>query len=548
MVAPWNNTPPWLQTQPMATQPMQQVWQPPGAANPTLWQQATATQPQGGTQQPQGTQGWAVPTWAGGQAGPSWAASDPGAGQTTALGSTPDPMYAKAASQQSLTGGAASSQSVTPDPWGRLPGMPDYGKPPVPGTSAYPGAPKAPVPDLTLGSDNAANKPQTGSTGTGGNDWYNKIPEFTRGGGYPVGKTWNGSTWVSKGVQKAGTLIGDDVGWHTGLYLPTAYNPDADGSSHGTATGAEAAVARAIRETADYMRGNPQANAQHVFEFKLANFVRDAASAGQQSGFDPRQFAQVGYNEAYDPNKTYMAKGVSNPWTGKQAGNASGQDTSAQTTAPIPPITAPPPPPGTTKPPADTTAPPTDTTQTPTGGTAKSFGQFSTNDLASMLQAAANDPDRAAQILRLAQGQTGRPLGRMADFRDSLYGRAFQTALSTAGLDGFNDLQGTAQNFLNQGVMGNNLIGYSGDLGRKLAGQSFDGVNSTDMEKQLRAALALEGLNMGSMGGSVQQGRLDDLSYADWARSLADSSNDTRNFADLYNGSKFQRSLANYGR
>lgn len=204
---------------------------------------------------------------------------------------------------------------------------------------------------------------------------------------------------------------------------------------------------------------------------------------------------------------------------------------------------------GTAPPTTGGTAPPAGNPQAGGGGpTPRNFGQLQTTDMAGLLQAAANDPDRAAQILRLAQGQQGRPLGRMADFRDSLYGRAFQTALATAGLDGFSDLQGTANDFLGKGVQANNLIGYSGDLSRRLGAQSFEGVDSATMEKQLRAALALQGLNMGSLGGAVQQGRLDDLTYEDWARNLADSSNDTRNFADLLRDSKFRRSIVDYGR
>lgn len=500
MVAPWNNTPPWLQAQPMATQPMQQVpgwqqqqWAPSGAANPTLWQQATATQPQGGTQQ-QGTQGWAVPTWAGGQAGPSWAAANPGAGQMTALGSTPDPMYAKTPatdlSKAPLPGqtGAASTQSLTAGV------MPTIAGTNMPGYATTGGA--------------ASNQSNNGTA----RDRY------------------SGTTFTMP-VPFDQTRA--DAAWEFGGKMANENTYD-----------------RVLRQAADGAKGG-NVDPQHYLEYVMANHASDfrrrdanvrwtnAADGGL--GYDPNQFADNAYGEQYDPNKVYRIGGTT---------AAQGQATAGATagSVPVDPSTKAPLPTGQSLDGQQTQDAAPQTSTTNGTGTNKNFGQFSTNDLASLLQAAANDPDRAAQILRLAQGQTGRPLGRMADFRDSLYGRAFQTALSTAGLDGFSDLQGTANNFLQQGVQGNNLIGYSGDLARQLAGQSFEGVNSTDMEKQLRAALALQGLNMGSMGGSVQQGRLDDLTYADWARSLADSGNDTKNFADLYNGSKFQRSIANYGR
>lgn len=178
----------------------------------------------------------------------------------------------------------------------------------------------------------------------------------------------------------------------------------------------------------------------------------------------------------------------------------------------------------------------------------RNFGQFQTDDLAALLQAAANDPDRAAQILRLARGETGRPLGRMADFRDALYGRSFQTALSLAGMDGMGTMEGMAGDFLNNAVLGNNLAGYAGGLGRQVAGMDWEGVDSATMERALRAGLALQGINMGAMGGSIQQGRLEDIVWDDWARSLGNTQNDTRNFSDLLANSPFIRAMQAFGR
>lgn len=222
------------------------------------------------------------------------------------------------------------------------------------GTGAVDGASTAAsgvaAPAGTGGASNqslAGGPPPTSPTGltngnpnnngvTGGNDpqWYDHLPEFTRGGGYPVGYEYNQQTktWTPKGPQAAGTLIGHEVGWKTPLYLPSVYDPRSDNSSFEASTGAEKALARAIRKTADFARGNPQGNAQHYFEYLLANLTRDAAKQGQSSGFNAAQFnpatqTDAAYGSAYDPNMTYMAQGVSNPYTGKPAGNAQGQST-----------------------------------------------------------------------------------------------------------------------------------------------------------------------------------------------------------------------------
>ena len=185
---------------------------------------------------------------------------------------------------------------------------------------------------------------------------------------------------------------------------------------------------------------------------------------------------------------------------------------------------------------------------TKTGTTQGKFGQFKTNDMAFLLQAAMKDPDYAAQILRLAQGQTGRPLGRFAGARDSLYGRALQSALSLGGLPGMGDIEGIANDFLTQGVQGNDLMGYSNKLGQRAAGIDFTGISSPQMEDILRQGLALQGLSMGGLGGAVNSGYLDDLIWKDQARNFADSGNDQTNFADLLNGSRYKQAMSGIGR
>lgn len=328
------------------------------------------------------------------------------------------------------------------------------------------------------------------------------------------GAVWDQNTgWHGGGSVAAGTAIGT-----TGAKTWVNYDGSKDTYLHQNGQSTEPSWMRVNRWTTDgvYEHG---LTPQEAHNAALARLKRDMGANWAQSGYD--------------------LSNVQAALPGQDWGTASAVNGTPQ----VDPVTGKP-----KTDPAAVVAPETTPATTPQGGTLKNFGKLQTNDMAALLQAAANDPDRAAQILRMAQGQTGRPLGRMADFRDSLYGRAFQTALSLAGTDGQGDLQGMAGDFLSKGVQGNDLIGHTGNLARTAMGQDFAGIDSATMEKIARAALAMQGLNMGSLGGAVQQGRLDDLVYSDWERNLTDSGNDQRNWADLLKGSRFQQSMQNYGR
>lgn len=188
-------------------------------------------------------------------------------------------------------------------------------------------------------------------------------------------------------------------------------------------------------------------------------------------------------------------------------------------------------------------------TNTNTGETTNpgSFGQFNTDSLGFLLQAAKGDPSAAAMILRLAQGQTGRPLGRFANQWDDLYGKAFQTALSLAGSGAdMGTLQNSAEDFLNQGVLGNDLLGYTSGLGQKVAGMDFSGMDTDTMDAMLKAGLYLQGLNMGGLGQAQRKGQLDDIIWADLVRNFQ-SPGQTKNFADLLSNSPYQRAMSSFG-
>lgn len=189
-----------------------------------------------------------------------------------------------------------------------------------------------------------------------------------------------------------------------------------------------------------------------------------------------------------------------------------------------------------------------DTGETTTPGR---FGQFQTNDMAFLLRAAAADPENAAAILRLALGQTGRPLGRFAGAWDKMHGEAFQTALALAGADGaggqgFGTLEDIAGGYLDNALLGNDLLGYAGGLGRRVAGMDFTGMDSALMDQFLNAGLALQGLNMGGLGQRQRKGQLDDVIWADIVRNFENPGSE-KNFADLLKGSPYQRAMSAYG-
>lgn len=187
----------------------------------------------------------------------------------------------------------------------------------------------------------------------------------------------------------------------------------------------------------------------------------------------------------------------------------------------------------------------TDTKETTTPGT---FGAFSTDDLATLLDQAKNSPQMAAMILRLARGQQGRGKGFLSADRDRLHGGAFQAALALAGVPGMGStLQGGAEDFLGA-LQGNDLLGYTSGLGNQVAGLDFGGMDSDVMTEILQAGNALQGLNMGGLGVSARKGQLQDIIWAALERELGNINADDKGFADLLAGSPFQQAMAAFGK
>jgi len=317
-------------------------------------------------------------------------------------------------------------------------------------------------------------------------NWYNKVPSWTRGGGYAIGWTHNqdGTYTPGQGLQ-AGHIIGSEVGWNTPIYLPVAYNPSGDRSAflmNGKAD--ELGIDKAVRMTADYARTHPGVNAQHFFEYMLSVI----ATQNRDTGFDASKFVPVREGEQYDPNKTYMAAGVINPWTGKQAGNAQGVYTGGQqqqqpttpsrgggtTDAPYTPPGTPPPPP------APGTAPATTPPLPGTGGGTTGGGNPNQTFLDDAAVAwTASHPDEAIQAIRSVRGGKDRS-GPMGAYRESSMGQALQAYLSMYGVGG-NDAGHNPLVNANQGIQEmiarmNGGQGVGGFL-REAAGKMMNGLN-----------------------------------------------------------------------
>lgn len=535
MVAQWQQSQPWQ----LGAMNQTAQWQPAGSAvAPTLWQQATAQQA--------APQPWAPP---GGQAAPTWA--------NPATEAQKDPTLPPWVNPGESMGGGQFNYQQAPAPQAPAP----------PVTTTAP----AGLPDTLTGTKNAnaatvaalgtATAQQTGATtafnpnrtrtsgaqtrqeaGWGNDGAFDPDYQFINGrlhgrnSTHPEDIQLTAMRWALGNMQK-------------GMSQEQAYNAAlAQVIGIVNQTGAADSAFTLFKYTPELGAMLAQMGAKGYFDRNAWDEAwKDPAMAGflntlQGAG---RGFVQYdGRGGTWDTTGKGQIAGDGRTFGSTLGPTTNGEPQPVQNTPPqVDPVTGKP-----KTDPAAVVAPETTPATTPQGGTLKNFGKLQTNDMAALLQAAANDPDRAAQILRMAQGQTGRPLGRMADFRDSLYGRAFQTALSLAGTDGQGDLQGMAGDFLSKGVQGNDLIGHTGNLARTAMGQDFAGIDSATMEKIARAALAMQGLNMGSLGGAVQQGRLDDLVYSDWERNLTDSGNDQRNWADLLKGSRFQQSMQNYGR
>lgn len=171
------------------------------------------------------------------------------------------------------------------------------------------------------------------------------------------------------------------------------------------------------------------------------------------------------------------------------------------------------------------------------------LGQFQSDDLSTALAAAQGDPDLAAMLVRAAMGQSGRGKGFLSDFRGNRYGKAFQAATALGGLEGFGSTGDIAEQLI-AAIQGNTFNDYAGDLGQQAMGLDFSDMGSKQMEAILRSGLGLEGMNMGSLGGAVNTGYLDDLIYSALEREMGDGfGKGDGNFADLLGGSRFQTAM-----
>ena len=160
-----------------------------------------------------------------------------------------------------------------------------------------------------------------------------------------------------------------------------------------------------------------------------------------------------------------------------------------------------------------------------------------------------NSPEFAGQILRLAAGQQGRTLGKLGQFRDSLYGRAFQAYLSA---------NGTGQPGRGPGLSAdlsgfvNAANGQGGDIMSLIQGRAnqigqtdMSGMTDQDVEKNLRTQVALQSLLMGSLGANGMDNNLENLLHQNTSNQIQ-SSGWTGSLGAILADSPYQRAMQLY--
>lgn len=202
---------------------------------------------------------------------------------------------------------ATPATPTTPDPWGRLPGMEGYGTPPAPGTSAYPGGMVIPQPQSVAPAVGSGEVQTPQATPTAQQTWTPQ-PEWMDGG-YNYGWTWDGQQW-RKGtvVKRKGEIIGSEVGWASGMALPTDYNPALDTArfEYMGREGIETSIHRAIRIANDLVKNGLASSPQRALEFAMAQVSADAARMGKTTGWDNTVFTKLNWGEGYNESKNYL--------------------------------------------------------------------------------------------------------------------------------------------------------------------------------------------------------------------------------------------------
>jgi hypothetical protein len=176
------------------------------------------------------------------------------------------------------------------------------------------------------------------------------------------------------------------------------------------------------------------------------------------------------------------------------------------------------------------------------------FGQFQTPDLASVLAEIQADPSKAAMVWRMMNGQTVTPLGRMADTRNSLYGKSLQALLGLGGLPGMGSSEDLLAGFYDQTKAGGpGLLGLGNSVAGKLGGMDLGALKSEDLDMVLSTLASLQGLNMGKIGRSGMATQLENVINQDWARNATGGVGaDAGNYAGDLDNTGYGRSLAAY--
>jgi hypothetical protein len=360
----------------------------------------------------------------------------------------------------------------------------------------------------------SAQVPYSAPSTMGGGTW--NLPDWAWGGNQLGGGTYDQAT----GTWRAGAPLaaGADV---YGAKLPVGYNSAGDrGGLEYNGQHGETFWSRMLRFARDYTMGG--VNPQQAMQQALDRIRRDNGGTLAGTGFDE-------------------GGGIAAPASGLPNGGMS-VDYGTQGGGTVADVNG-----------GGGYAPPVPTTvvkqgaNNPTTQGAR-FGQFQTPDLVSVLAEIQADPSKAAMVWRMMNGQTVTPLGRMADTRNSLYGKSLQALLGLGGLPGMGSSEDLLAGFYDQTKAGGpGLLGLGNSVAGKLGGMDLGALKSEDLDMLLSTLASLQGLNMGKIGRSGMATQLENVINQDWARNATGGVGaDAGNYAGDLDNTGYGRSLSAY--
>lgn len=377
------------------------------------------------------------------------------------------------------------------------------------------------------------------------------------------GSQWNGSQWINTGAQiGAGSALGK-----TGARASVNYNAAGDRFLHEYNGNPEETSWTRINRWASDGQKLKGLSAQDAYNAALARLKRDMGNNWQASGFDLSgvQAAPVG-QDFYIPQIAAQGQDQGTPLGLGQrstptlqgeftpAPQAAGQTTNqgqqggtmsvgGYTTAGAPQQAS-----GA----LGHTAVTSGGQPSMMGNGSFSLGQYQFGDLDRVIAQAKGNPALAAQLLRMAQGQTGRVTSTIGKYMDNYYGKALQAVLAQAGNvtapggGSGNALNDMLQGFFNAQQSGS-IVPFAQNIAQQALNADYSGMDDADVQAALAGANALGSLGLGDVAGSRNDSRLQDLLYQLNADTMGSGQYDTGGrLAQLLKGSPYQKAMAQF--